>query len=57
MPDRQAFGNPIESHGCLPDFSPLDAHALFGDEDLVADAEAVGLCQQAFDGFVVGFIS
>lgn len=37
--------------------SPLDAHALFGNEDLFADAEAVCLHQQAFDWFFESLVA
>ena len=38
-------------------FSPFDAHAFLGDEDLVADAEAVGFGEQAAERFIVRFVA
>jgi hypothetical protein len=36
---------------------PLDAHAFLGDQDLIADAKAVGFGEQAFDRFIVRFVA
>ena len=53
-----SLGSPAaEGSRSLRFASPLDADAFFGDEDFIADAEAVGFHEQALDGFVEGFIS
>ena len=53
-----SLGSPAaEGSRSLRFVSPLDADAFFGDEDFIADAEAVGFCEQALDGFVEGFVS
>jgi hypothetical protein len=36
---------------------PLDARAFLGNQDLVADAEAVGFGEQALDRFVMRFVA
>lgn len=36
---------------------PLDADAFLGNEDFIADAEAIGFGEEALDGFVEGFVS
>jgi len=37
--------------------SPFDADSFFRNQDLIADAEAVGFHKEAFDGLFVRFVS
>ncbi len=57
--DRRFMAVGYTRRGFVPEkiSSPFDADSLFGNEDLIADAQAVGFLEKAFQRLIVRLIA